>query len=84
MSSFEVEQKKQLDMLVISEKNYELFELLTEYLKLKNNYQEPKDAMKMREKAEECLKHEFMDCDKAYSLMKIAMKIMKACNGLKK
>ena len=71
-------------MLVISEKSTELFELLTEYLTLKNSYDEPKDAQKMREKAEECLQNELMDYDRAYNLLKIALKIMKACNGIKK
>ena len=84
MSSFETETKNQLDMLVISEKNNELFELLTEYLTLKNNYDEPIDARKMREKAEECLRDDFIDYDRAYNLLKIAIKIMKACNGIKK
>lgn len=82
MSSFDVERKKPLDMLIISENNNELFELMTEYLKLRNNYEEPIDAKKMRVKAEEYLHEESIDYDRAYNLLKLAMKIMKACNGI--
>ncbi|MHA1156853.1 MAG: hypothetical protein ACTSQK_12165 [Candidatus Heimdallarchaeota archaeon] len=82
MSSFDVERKKPLDMLIISENNNELFELLTEYLKLRYAYDEPLDAKRMRERAEECLREELLDYDRAYKLLKLAMKIMKACNGI--
>ncbi len=82
MSRFDVERKKPLDMLIISKNNNELFVLLTEYLTLRNNYDEPLDARRMRERAEECLREELLDYDRAYRLLRLAMKIMKACNGI--
>ena len=82
MSRFDVERKKPLDMLIISKNNNELFVLLTEYLTLRNNYDEPLDARRMRERAEECLREELLDYDRAFRLLRLAMKIMKACNGI--
>ncbi len=82
MSRFDVERKKPLDILIISKNNNELFVLLTEYLTLRNNYDEPLDARRMRERAEECLREELLDYDRAYRLLRLAMKIMKACNGI--
>lgn len=82
MSSFDVERKKPLDMLNISKNNNELFELLTEYIELRNSFEEPVDAKKLRVKAEECLQEESIDYDRACNLLKLAMKIMKTCNGI--
>ena len=83
MSSSDAERKKPLDMLIISKNNNALFELLIEYLKLRDNFEEPLDATKLRIKVEECLQEELIDYDRAYNLLKLAMKIMKACNGIK-
>ena len=82
MSSFEVENKKQVDYLAIFKDSSELYEVMTEYLKLKNEYDEPLDAKRLRSKAEECLRMETCDYPRAFRLMKTALKIMKACNGL--
>ncbi len=83
MSSCDNKRKKTLDMLLISIRNNELFELLKEYLRLKNNFEEPIDAKKMRERAEECLQEDLLDYARAYKLLKLATKILKACNGIK-
>ncbi|MFW9924365.1 MAG: hypothetical protein ACFFDW_13870 [Candidatus Thorarchaeota archaeon] len=78
----EVEKKNQIDYIRIFKADNELFDLMTEYLKLKNNYHEPKDAEKFRQLAEQHLTDEIIDYEKASRLMKTAYKIIKACNGL--
>lgn len=80
--SSEIEKKNQIDYITIYKADNELFDLMTEYLKLKNSYPEPKDAEKFRELAEEFLTGENLDYEKASRFMKTAYKIIKACNDI--
>ena len=82
LSSVETNNKKTLDYLEIFKGSDQLFNIMTEYLKLRNEYDEPLDAKKMRLLAEKHLVSKEHDYVRAESLMRTALKIMKACNGL--
>ena len=82
MSSCDIENERQVDYLSLFKNSNELYKLITEYLKLKSEYDEPLDAKKMRTKAEEFLRKKDCDYQKVLRLMKTALKIMKSCNGI--
>lgn len=82
MSYFESENEKQEDYLAIYKDSAELYEIMKEYLKLSSEYEEPLDAKRMRMMAEKCLQTEDCDYQRAFRIMKTALKIMKACNGI--
>jgi transcription elongation factor Elf1 len=56
--------------------------VINEYWSLAKEYDEIKDAKKVRRKAEEYLYCEPKDLDRALNLMRLAVKILKACNGI--
>ena len=62
--------------------NREIVTLINEYWDLAEEYDETRDAKKVRAKADEYLYGESKDLNRALNLMRLAVKILKACNGL--
>ncbi len=63
-------------------KNKEIVSLIQEYWNLTKEYDETRDAKKVRQKADEYLYGEEKNLKRALSLMRLAVKILKACNGV--
>ena len=62
--------------------NKEIVSLISEYWDLAKEYDETRDAKKVRAKADEYLYGESQDFHKALKMMRLAVKILKACNGI--
>jgi hypothetical protein len=62
--------------------NKEIISLIKEYWDLAKNYDETRDAKKVRQKADEYLYGDEKDLKRALRLMRLAVKILKACNGV--
>ena len=82
MSSSKERKHRKLDFLDIHNNATELYDAMTEYLKLKDKYQEPLDARRLRVQAEESLKTNEHDYDEAYNYFNTALKVMKAYYNL--
>ena len=62
--------------------NKEIVSLIKEYWHLAKEYNETGDAKKVRLKADEYLYGDDKDLKRALRLMRLAVKILKACNGV--
>ncbi|MHA1124135.1 MAG: hypothetical protein ACTSO7_00495 [Candidatus Heimdallarchaeota archaeon] len=62
--------------------NKEIVSLINEYWDLAKEYDETRDAKKVRQKADEYLYGDDRNLKRALSLMRLAVKILKACNGV--
>lgn len=62
--------------------NKEIVSLVKEYWNLAKEHDETRDAKKVRQKADEYLYGDSKDLGRALRLMRLAVKILKACNGI--
>ena len=84
MSINETYSKLRSTFAVCNEHTKELRALFLEYESIQRRYEEPKDAMKMKDKASDLIGSCSPDYKKALQYMRLAVKIMKVCNGIKK
>ncbi len=82
MSSTKTKKHRKLDFLDIQNNATELYDTMTEYLILKNKYEEPTDVKRLRIQAEETLKVNDLNYDQAYNYFSTALKLMKAYYNL--
>ncbi len=83
MAIEDVDEKYQLTFPANSRDSKILSKIVCEYNKLLEDYEEPKDAQKLRLKAYELAEYDSQDITSALKIMRLALKIMKSCNGLK-
>jgi len=83
MAIEDVEVKYQLTFPANSKEAKNLSKIVGEYNKLLEDFEEPKDAQKLRLKAYELAEYNSQDITSALKTMRLALKIMKSCNGLK-
>ena len=69
------QRKNRIDYLLISQDSMELFNHMTEYLKLIGNYDEPENAKKLRLQAEGLLVTNDIDYERVLQLIDVATKI---------
>ena len=62
--------------------NKEIGSLMNEYWNLAKEFNETRDAKKVRQKADEYLYGDSKDLGRVLRLMRLAVKILKACNGV--
>ncbi len=82
MSSTKTKRHRKLDFLDIQNNATELYDTMIEYLILKEKYEEPMDAKRLRIQAEETMKVNDQNYDQAYNYFSTAMKLMKAYYNL--
>ncbi|NHJ32085.1 MAG: hypothetical protein FK732_04415 [Asgard group archaeon] len=83
MAIDDVDAKYQLTFPANSKEAKILSKIVCEYNKLLEDFEEPKDAHKLRLKAYELAEYNSQDITSALKTMRLALKIMKACNGLR-
>lgn len=83
MAIEDVETKYQLTFPANSRDSKTLSKIVSEYNKLLEDFEEPKDAQKLRLKAYELAEYDSQDITTALKTMRLALKIMKSCNGLR-
>jgi len=83
MAIEDIDPKYQLTFPANSMDSKTLSRIVGEYNKLLEDFEEPKDAQKMRLKAYEMAEYNSQDISGALKIMRLALKIMKSCNGLK-
>jgi hypothetical protein len=83
MAIDDVDIKYQLTFPANSREAKTLSKIVGEYNKLLEDFEEPKDAQKLRLKAYELAEYNSQDIISALKTMRLALKIMKSCNGLK-
>ncbi|NPE09426.1 MAG: hypothetical protein GNW80_14160 [Asgard group archaeon] len=79
MSSFDIKNNQDLDY---QETASQFYEALTEYLILKDRYEEPIEAVNLRKQAEETLRLDHNDYITAFNFLSTALKLFKAYNDL--
>ena len=84
MSLNETYSKLRTTFAVSDEYTKELRVLFLEYESIQRRYEEPKDAMKMKDKAIDLIESCSPDYKKALQYMRLAVKIMRVCNGIKR
>ena len=82
MSTSESNKKRLINYQEISQDSEELFEIMLEYLKLKNTNFEPIEAVTLRKQAEGYILSDVPDYESAILLMLSALKIMKVYSEL--
>ena len=82
MSTGESNKKRILNYQEISRDSEELFEIMLEYLKLRNRNFEPIEAKILRKQAEDYLLRDVPDYESAILLMISALKIMQVYDEL--
>ncbi|NHJ40182.1 MAG: hypothetical protein FK731_09140 [Asgard group archaeon] len=82
MSTNESNKKRIINYQEISRDSEELFEIMLEYMKLKNGNFEPIEAKILRQQAEDYILRDIPDYDSAILLMISALKIMQVYNEL--
>ena len=82
MSTGESNKKRILNYQEISQDSEELFEIMLEYLKLRNRNFEPIEAKILRKQAEDYLLRDVPDYESAILLMISALKIMQVYDEL--
>ena len=60
-----------------------LYDLLDEYNRVRDSYEETSDSRKMVAKAFQLLSNPEVEISKIITLMRLAVKIIKSCNGLR-
>lgn len=83
MAIEDIDEKYQLTFPANSRDSKTLSKIVCEYNKLLEEFEEPKDAQKLRLKAYELAEYNSQDISSALKIMRLALKIMKSCNGLK-
>lgn len=83
MAIEDVDIKYQLTFPANSKVAKTLSKIIGEYNKLLAEFEEPKDAQKLRLKAYELAEYNSQDITSALKAMRLALKIMKSCNGLR-
>ncbi|MBN1328811.1 MAG: hypothetical protein JXA54_04995 [Candidatus Heimdallarchaeota archaeon] len=83
MSSKDICEKRYSTFTISNEFTKKFNNLLQEYEKIKRAYQETNDSLKMKFKAFEFLGKSSPDFEKAVKCMRLAVKIIKACNGVR-
>ncbi len=83
MAIEDVDPKYHLTFPANSKESRTLSKIVDEYNKLLEDFEEPKDAQKLRLKAYELAEYNSQDITSALKTMKLALKIMKSCNGLR-
>ncbi len=79
MSSFDVKNKQNLDY---QEMASQFYKVLTEYLILKDRYEEPVEAIDLRNQAEEALKLDQSNYITAFNFISTALKLFKAYKNI--
>jgi hypothetical protein len=82
MSSFDVERNQELDYQENEENATQFYQVLTEYLILKDKHEEPTNAMNLRLQAEDVLKEDENNYSEALSFIATALKLFKAFNNI--
>ncbi|MBK5112071.1 MAG: hypothetical protein KGD59_04155 [Candidatus Heimdallarchaeota archaeon] len=83
MAIEDLDLKYQLTFPANSKEAKTLSKIVSEYNKLLEDFEEPKDAQKLRLKAYELAEYNSQDITTALKTMRLAIKIMKSCNGLR-
>ncbi|HUT79599.1 MAG TPA: hypothetical protein VMZ29_00235 [Candidatus Bathyarchaeia archaeon] len=84
MSCEDICKEKCLAFMANNELTKEFNRLFQEYNRIKIAYEETNDALKMKLKAFEFLEKCSPNYEKAITSMKLAVKIIKSCNGLRR
>lgn len=83
MSVWEFESKLKSTCPLCCKDRKLLNELLEEYNHIKDSYEETSDSKKMVAKAFQLLSDSDVEISKIVTLMRLAVKIIKSCNGLR-
>ncbi|NHJ48315.1 MAG: hypothetical protein FK733_11065 [Asgard group archaeon] len=79
----EFENKLRTTFPVYCSESLEIQRLINEYVDISNSYEETSDSKKMISKAFELLAEGEVELNKIVTLMRLAVKIIKTCNGLR-